>query len=97
MYTYNTCAWVSSSIQWTRDQSAFIARRPLTVHLTTYTIASLAKLPAAEVVRLANSSSATGLPLPKADPMIVQATDAFIDGLLEKPIQAQKQALGEKL
>ncbi|PPR01812.1 hypothetical protein CVT26_013171 [Gymnopilus dilepis] len=64
---------------------------------TTYTIASLAKLPAAEVVRLANSSSATGLPLPKADPMIVQATDAFIDGLLEKPIQAQKQALGEKL
>ncbi|KAF8893169.1 hypothetical protein CPB84DRAFT_1682918 [Gymnopilus junonius] len=62
-----------------------------------YTIASLAKLPAAEVVRLANSSSATGLPLPKADPLIVQATDAFIDGLIDKPVQAQKQAVGEKL
>ncbi|KAH9478313.1 Polyadenylate-binding protein, cytoplasmic and nuclear [Psilocybe cubensis] len=62
-----------------------------------HTIASLAKLPAAEIVRLANSSSATGLPLPKADPLIVQATDEFIDGLLDKQIQVQKQALGEKL
>ncbi|KAF9567129.1 hypothetical protein CPC08DRAFT_733232 [Agrocybe pediades] len=64
---------------------------------TSHTIASLAKLPASEIIRLANSSSATGLPLPKADPLIVKATDEFIDGLRDKPIQAQKQALGEKL
>lgn len=62
-----------------------------------YTIASLAKLPAAEVVRLANSASATGLPLPKADPLIVQATDEFIDQLISKPPAIQKQSLGEKL
>lgn len=64
---------------------------------STYTIASLALLPAAEIVSLANSTNATGLPLPKADPLVVQATDEFIDGLLDKPIQQQKQALGEKL
>lgn len=64
---------------------------------TSHTIASLAKLPAAEIVRLANSASATGLPLPKADPLIVQATDEFIDQLISKPPAMQKQALGEKL
>ena len=64
---------------------------------STHTIASLARLPAAEIVGLANSTNATGLPLPKADPLIVQATDEFIDGLLDKPVQQQKQALGEKL
>jgi polyadenylate-binding protein len=61
------------------------------------TIASLAKLPAAEIVRLANSASATGLPLPKADPLIVQATDEFIDQLISKPAAMQKQSLGERL
>jgi len=61
------------------------------------TIASLARLPAAEIVRMANSALATGLPLPKADPLVVQATDEFIDGLLDKPIQTQKQQLGDKL
>ncbi|KAJ6557998.1 hypothetical protein B0H19DRAFT_1070580 [Mycena capillaripes] len=64
---------------------------------TTHTIASLARLPAAEIVRLATSASATGLPLPKADPLVVQATDEFIDGLLDKPPQVQKQQLGDKL
>lgn len=64
---------------------------------TTHTIASLARLPAAEIIRLATSSSATGLPVPKADPLVVQATDAFIDGLLDKPPQSQKQQLGDKL
>ena len=64
---------------------------------TSHTIASLAKLPAAEIVRLANSASATGLPLPKADPLIVQATDEFIDQLINKPPAIQKQSLGEKL
>jgi polyadenylate-binding protein len=64
---------------------------------STQTLASLARLPAAEIIRLANSSSATGLPLPKADPLVVKATDEFIDGLLDKPIQTQKQQLGDKL
>ncbi|KIM91560.1 hypothetical protein PILCRDRAFT_810843 [Piloderma croceum F 1598] len=63
----------------------------------THTIASLARLPAAEIVRMTNSSTATGLPLPKADPLVVKATDEFIDGLLDKPIQTQKQQLGDKL
>ena len=62
-----------------------------------HTIASLAKLPALEIVRLANSASATGLPLPKADPLIVHATDEFIDQLINKPPAMQKQSLGEKL
>jgi polyadenylate-binding protein len=64
---------------------------------STQTIASLARLPAAEIVRMASSSSATGLPLPKADPLVIKATDEFIDGLLDKPIQTQKQQLGDKL
>jgi polyadenylate-binding protein len=62
-----------------------------------HTLASLSKLPAAEIIRLSNSSSATGLPLPKADPLVVQATDEFIDSLLGKPPQMQKQQLGDKL
>ncbi|KAJ7247907.1 hypothetical protein B0H12DRAFT_1186702 [Mycena haematopus] len=62
-----------------------------------YTISSLSRLPAAEIIRLATSTNATGLPLPKADPLVVQATDEFIDGLLDKPPQVQKQQLGDKL
>lgn len=63
----------------------------------THTISSLAKLPAAEIIRLANSTSATGLPLPKSDPLVVQATDEFIDGLLDLSVLVQKQKLGDKL
>lgn len=70
---------------------------PVTPSSTSYTIASLARLPAAEIVKLANSSSATGLPLPKADPLVVKATDEFVDGLLGKPMQVRKQQLGDKL
>ncbi|KAK7462686.1 hypothetical protein VKT23_007274 [Stygiomarasmius scandens] len=62
-----------------------------------YTIASLAKLPAAEVVRLASGPNAATLPLAKADPLVVQATDEFIDSLLDKAPQEQKQKLGDKL
>jgi polyadenylate-binding protein len=62
-----------------------------------HTVASLARLPAAEIIRLVSSSNATGLPVPKADPLVVQATDEFIDGLLDKPPQVQKQQLGDKL
>jgi polyadenylate-binding protein len=64
---------------------------------TTHTIASLARLPAVEIIKIAQSSSATGLPLPKADPDVVQATDEFMDSLLDRPIQTQKQQLGDKL
>ncbi|KAG2008227.1 polyadenylate-binding protein [Coprinopsis cinerea AmutBmut pab1-1] len=70
---------------------------PVSSSTTTHTIASLAKLPAAEIVRLANLSSATGLPLPKADPLVVQATDEFIDGLMTQTLLVQKQKLGDKL
>jgi polyadenylate-binding protein len=63
----------------------------------TYPMTSLAKLPAAEIIRLANLPSKSGFPFPKPDALIVQATDEFIDGLLDKPPQAQKQQLGDKL
>ncbi|KAF9077433.1 hypothetical protein BDP27DRAFT_1357522 [Rhodocollybia butyracea] len=64
----------------------------------TYTIAALAKMPAVEVLKVVRSSS-TVLPagLSKADPLVVQATDEFVDGLMDKPSQMQKQQLGEKL
>lgn len=74
-------------------QSASPAPSGATVH----TIASLARLPASEIIKLARSSSATGLPLPKADPLVTKSTDEFIDGLANKPVQTQKQELGDKL
>ncbi|KAI0266520.1 hypothetical protein BC834DRAFT_132691 [Gloeopeniophorella convolvens] len=64
---------------------------------TTHTVASLARLPAPEIIKIANSPSSTGLPLPKADPLVVEATDRFIDSLADKPLQSQKQQLGDKL
>jgi polyadenylate-binding protein len=68
---------------------------------TQYTLASLAKLPAVDIIKLAESPSSsnliTGLPLPKPGPSIVQATDAYVDSLLTKPVTGQKQVLGEKL
>ena len=64
---------------------------------TVHTLSSLARLPASEIVKLASSSSATGLPLAKADPRVVEETNQFIDGLQGKTIQQQKQLLGEKL
>lgn len=63
----------------------------------THTVASLAQLPAVEILKIASSPSTTGLPLPKADPLVVEATDKFVDSLSDKPIQSQKQLLGEKL
>ncbi|KAK7044810.1 hypothetical protein R3P38DRAFT_2880974 [Favolaschia claudopus] len=80
-----------------RGPSATASPTPTTPSAGGHTIASLARLPAAEIIRLATSTSATGLPLPKADPLVVQATDEFIDGLLDKPAQVQKQQLGDKL
>ena len=64
----------------------------------THTIASLAKLPASEILRIVSSpSSATGLPIPKADSIIMQGTDEFIDTLRDHPPHVQKQRLGDKL
>uniref|UniRef100_UPI003753E7F9 RNA-binding protein RRM4 n=1 Tax=Mycosarcoma maydis TaxID=5270 RepID=UPI003753E7F9 len=62
-----------------------------------HTLSTLAALPAAEIVRLANSQSSSGLPLPKADPATVKATDDFIDSLQGKAAHDQKQKLGDQL
>jgi polyadenylate-binding protein len=79
-----------------RGASAAASPTPVTPG-TTHTVASLARLPATEIIKIANSPSTTGLPVPKADPLIVEATDKFIDSLLDKPSHAQKQLVGEKL
>lgn len=63
---------------------------------TTHTIASLARLPAVEIIRLAGAPPAD-FPLARADPLVLKATNEFIDSLVDKPIQMQKQALGDKL
>ena len=62
-----------------------------------HTLATLAKLPAAEIVKLASSPQSTGLPLPKADPNVIKSTDDFVNGLVDKTAAVQKQLLGEKL
>ncbi|KAH9833331.1 uncharacterized protein C8Q71DRAFT_775076 [Rhodofomes roseus] len=81
-----------------RGPSAAASPMPETPSSTAaHTIASLARLPASEIIRIANSASATGLPLPKADPLVVKATDDFMDGLMDKPVQQQKQQLGDKI
>ncbi|KAL4079523.1 hypothetical protein J3A83DRAFT_4210322 [Scleroderma citrinum] len=80
-----------------RGPSAASSPTPATPASTTHSVTSLARLPAAEIIKLANSPSVTGLPLPKPDPLVVKATDEFIDSLLDKPIQSQKQQLGDKL
>lgn len=82
-----------------RGPSATASPAPVTPSTTTntsYTLATLARLSASDVIRIMGSQS-TGLPVAKADPLVVKATDEFIDGLLDKPIQQQKQALGDKL
>lgn len=65
--------------------------------VTAVTVEQLAKLPAVEIVRLAKMPGAVNPPLVKADPAVVESTDSFVDGLLDKPVQQQKQALGDKL
>ncbi len=79
-----------------RGASAAASPTPATPG-TAHTVASLAQLPAVEILKIASSPSATGLPLPKADPLVVEATDKFINSLSDKPVQSQKQLLGEKL
>ncbi|PWN38032.1 uncharacterized protein FA14DRAFT_142799 [Meira miltonrushii] len=63
----------------------------------TYTLSDLAKMPAADIVRLAGNPQSSGLPLPKADPAIMKETDTFIDGLKNLSEQDQKQKLGDQL
>jgi polyadenylate-binding protein len=79
-----------------RGASAAASPTPATPG-TSHTVASLARLPATEIIKIANSPSTTGLPLPKADPLIVETTDKFIDSLSDKPMNTQKQQVGEKL
>ena len=79
-----------------RGASAVASPTPATPG-TTHTVASLARLPATEIIKIANSPSTTGLPLPKADPLVIEATDQFIDSLLDKPVNTRKQLVGEKL
>lgn len=64
-----------------------------------HTLATLAKLPAAEILKIAggNPVATTGLPLPKADPLVTRSTDEFIDSIQGKSIAQQKQAIGDKL
>ncbi|KAF7971491.1 hypothetical protein HWV62_20950 [Athelia sp. TMB] len=79
-----------------RGPSAASSPVPATpVASQTQGLSTIARLPAAEIIRMANSPA--GLPVPKADPLVVKATDEFIDGLLDKPVQSQKQQLGDKL
>ncbi|KAF8885915.1 hypothetical protein CPB85DRAFT_1336790 [Mucidula mucida] len=79
-----------------RGPSATSSPMPSTPAGPTHTIAGLAKLPAAEIIRIVSSPTAS-IPVSKADPLVQQATDEFIDGLLDKPSSVQKQQLGEKL
>lgn len=64
---------------------------------TVHTLASLARLPATEIINLASSPNATGLPLPRADPDVTKATDQFIDGLEGQSEGQKKQVVGQKL
>ncbi|KAH9941659.1 uncharacterized protein BXZ73DRAFT_41403 [Epithele typhae] len=81
-----------------RGPSAAASPTPATpAQQQVYTLASLARLPAAKILELVNSNQVTGLPLPKPDAMVVKATDEFIDSLLDKPVNQQKQQLGDKL
>ncbi|CAE7102324.1 unnamed protein product [Rhizoctonia solani] len=81
-----------------RGPSAAASPTPTTPsHPTVHTLATLAKLSASEIVMLAGSPSATGLPLPKADPTVVKTTDEWIDGLQDKTPHQQKQTVGDKL
>ncbi|CAE6388828.1 unnamed protein product [Rhizoctonia solani] len=81
-----------------RGPSAAASPTPTTPsHPTVHTLATLAKLSASEIVMLAGSPSATGLPLPKADPLVVKTTDDWIDGLQDKTPHQQKQTVGDKL
>jgi polyadenylate-binding protein len=66
--------------------------------MTNWTIAGLAKLSALEIVRITSDSKMV-MPagVGKADPIVKQTTDEFVDSLMDKPVPQQKQLLGDKL
>lgn len=81
-----------------RGPSEVASPTPVTPsHPTVYTLATLARLSAVDIVQLASSPTATGLPLPKADPAVVKATDEWIDSLAAKTQHQRKQTVGDKL
>lgn len=63
----------------------------------TYTVETIARLPAAKIIEIITSGAGGSLGLSKADPMVVKATDEFIDSLAGQTVPRQKQALGDKL
>jgi polyadenylate-binding protein len=75
------------------------ARAAAAARETPHTLASLAKLPASEIVRLASTSAADlpSSPLARPDPAVAKDIDDFVDGLQGKPPHEQKQKLGERL
>lgn len=77
--------------------SAAASPVPSTPGSQVHTAATLAKLSAAEVVKIAGSAPASSLGFPKADALVVKATDEFVDSLSGFSVQLQKQKLGDKL
>lgn len=67
------------------------------INVPQHTLASLAALPAEEIIGLLDSHELDYLSLPKADPLVVKSTDEFINNIQGKPTHEQKQLLGEKL
>jgi polyadenylate-binding protein len=65
---------------------------------STWTVAGLAKLSAVEIIKVL-SDPKVNFPdgVVKADPIVKQTTDEFVDSLMNKPVQQQKQMLGDKL
>ncbi|KAI5122093.1 hypothetical protein M0805_002215 [Coniferiporia weirii] len=62
------------------------------------TLDKLAQMPAAKVIEVVrDGTTADALGLPKIDPIIVKATDEFIDSLAAHPVPKQKQQVGDKL
>ncbi|KAF8518354.1 hypothetical protein BU17DRAFT_48641 [Hysterangium stoloniferum] len=62
-----------------------------------HTLATLARLPATEILKLIHGPHVTGLPVVKADPIIVQQTDKFVDSLMNLSEQVRKQRLGAEV
>jgi polyadenylate-binding protein len=62
-----------------------------------YSLADLGKLPASEIVKLAQEPRSIELPLPSADPSVVKETDEFIDSIKDLAPHDQKQKLGDQL
>lgn len=65
----------------------------------TYTLKTLAALPAKQIIQLLDtpSESVKGLDLPTPNPQIVRATDELVDSVAGKPAPQQKQILGKNL